>query len=128
MAGTDRLVFRGPPTDFHAGWAGPWPPPERLTVVTGAVSGQLAVVDLATLPSALAGFLEDLIAAGSTVAHFRLAGASSVLEPAEPDANWFRGAEYLPEPPAAADTAVQEDPMADPSVPCAFIDAEGGRS
>lgn len=108
MAGTDRVVFRGPP-DFHAGWVGPWPPPERLTVLTGARSGERAVVDLESMPASFRGFLEDLVAAGSTLQHFRLASASSVPAPAPADAHWFRGAEYLPEGVA---TSALDHPMA----------------
>ena len=77
------------------GWTGPWPPPERLIIVTGTSTGMDAVCD--PVEQRLdAGHLAELTANGLTVEHFDRYSASAIPDSAPDDANWFRGAEYLP--------------------------------
>lgn len=76
-----------------AGWTGPWPPPERLTVAIGGQSGRVSVIEEHPDPAALAAAR----ALGTISFHpYRLRNASQITKPAPQGAHWFRGAEYVP--------------------------------
>ena len=94
---TDRLLFldaRGKRV-YMAGWMGPWPPPERLSLMVGQQSGIVAVVEEGQAPADVVQMAREL--GTITETRFRLRNASFLPEPAKAGERWFRGAEYVPE-------------------------------
>ena len=91
---TDRLVF----LDAKGGrvyeglWDGPWPPPEKLSIMRGGTSGYTIVVAEKADPQMLA-----LARLSSTITEtrYRLRNCSAIPVAAKPGENWFRGAEYV---------------------------------
>lgn len=94
---TDRLIFLSAQGGrlWEALWDGPWPPPERLIVMRGAQSGEIAVVEEDQAPAWAVAAARQL--GTITEMRFRLRNASQITEAAPDDAHWFRGAEYVPE-------------------------------
>jgi hypothetical protein len=94
---TDMLIFLGVNGQrlYTAGWTGEWPPPERLLVMRGGQSGQIAVVEEDRAPVDYIAAARELGTIEET--RFKLRNASTIAEPAPEGAHWFRGAEYVPE-------------------------------
>jgi hypothetical protein len=92
---TDRLLFRRTPegrNEWLCGWMGPWPPPERMALITGRQTGQITALDLADPPPELA----SAVATGLfDLCEYRLHSASEIPERAPANENWFRGAVYV---------------------------------
>lgn len=88
----DMLRFLGGVVTKHeAGWAGPWPPPERMGVAVGRESGMCTVFEPTD------EHLELLRQAPSIdVAVYQLRNASQLPDGFESE-HLFRGAEYVPE-------------------------------
>lgn len=77
-----------------AGWIGPWPPPERMTVAVGRQTGMVAICeDEAHKPEVI-----EMVRASGTIdlLRYRLRNCSQAPEAAPKGAHWFRGAEYVP--------------------------------
>lgn len=94
MTGTDRLVLRNAPDDptdqQWAPWPHPWPPPPRLLLVNGLLANP------ADQPHEELVKLRYLASHGLGVREYVRNRTSHVLDPAPEDADWFRGAEYVP--------------------------------
>lgn len=76
------------------GWTGPWPPPERMIMLIGKQSGMISFSEPDKNPDLFAAARE----LGTIIeTRYRLRNASTIERPADADARWFRGAEYVPE-------------------------------
>jgi hypothetical protein len=94
----DMLLFRSAP-EFAAGqrsygWTGEWPPPERMWIATGRVTGMEQPFDPATADPMV---LNQVIAQMDVVRYVRYS-ASELGEEIREMSHVFRGAQYVPEP------------------------------
>jgi hypothetical protein len=76
-------------------WDGPWPPPERLSMMRGQQSGYVAIVEERLAPSDVVAQARRL--GTITETRYRLRNCSAIEVAAKPGEHWFRGAEYVPE-------------------------------
>ena len=91
----DQIAFLDPSgrRRYMAGWTGPWPPPEQLTMMIGS-SGYTIVVAEDADPEVIAAARQ---LGTITETRYRLRNCSAIPEPAKPEDSWFRGAEYVPD-------------------------------
>lgn len=92
MKNPDMLRFYLPTGVTHeVGWAGPWPPPETMTVSVGRETGVIKVFRREETDVGLLTALDEC--ATIDVYDFKLANASRLPDDFV-DAHVFRGAEY----------------------------------
>lgn len=87
---TDRVIFKNGAQTISTQWEADWPPPPYLYLVEAREGLVLVNPDLQSEET-----LATLQVEHKAMLYVRQS-ASEVSKPAEPDANWFRGALYEP--------------------------------
>ena len=93
----DMLLFRSAPEVSGGqqcfGWTGDWPPPERMWIATGRVSGMEQVFDPNDVAPDVLAQIDEI----ATVERYVRHSASELGEEIRELSHVFRGAQYVPE-------------------------------